>query len=122
MHNLSFLLWRAEISGLTRITRQSYRWPQFLHRYRETSGLTFQYDGNHIDGTIALAAMGSIMNSAYLPAFQDALPADVKRALPAKVLDAFSNPQVLLWHCQPNFSLDEFSLPGAYLTCQNEYI
>jgi hypothetical protein len=49
-----------------------------------------------IGGTIALAAMGSIMNSAYWPAFQDALPADVKQAVPAKVLNAFSNPQALL--------------------------
>jgi hypothetical protein len=49
-----------------------------------------------IGGTIALAAMGSIMNAAYWPAFQAALPADVKQAVPAKVLNAFSNPQVLL--------------------------
>src|SRR6266566_1646208 len=58
-----------------------------------TATLTFF---RSIGGTIALAAMGSLMKSAYLPAFQDALPANVKRALPAKVLDAFSNPQVLL--------------------------
>ncbi len=58
-----------------------------------TATLTFF---RSIGGTIALAAMGSILNSTYLPAFQAALPANVKRALPAKVLDAFSNPQVLL--------------------------
>src|SRR6266568_1191599 len=58
-----------------------------------TSTLTFF---RSIGGTIALAAMGSLMNSAYLPGFQDALPANVKQALPAKILDAFSNPQVLL--------------------------
>jgi EmrB/QacA subfamily drug resistance transporter len=58
-----------------------------------TATLTFF---RSIGGTIGLAAMGSVMNSAYLPAFQDALPAHVKRALPAKVLDAFSNPQALL--------------------------
>ncbi len=58
-----------------------------------TATLTFF---RSIGGTIALAAMGSLMNSAYLPGFQDALPANVKQALPAKILDAFSNPQVLL--------------------------
>jgi MFS family permease len=58
-----------------------------------TATLTFF---RSIGGTIALAAMGSIMNSAYWPAFQAALPTNVKQALPAKVLDAFSNPQALL--------------------------
>jgi hypothetical protein len=58
-----------------------------------TATLTFF---RSIGGTIALAAMGSLMNSAYLPAFQDALPTNVKQTLPAKVLNAFSNPQVLL--------------------------
>jgi EmrB/QacA subfamily drug resistance transporter len=58
-----------------------------------TATLTFF---RSIGGTIALAAMGSLMNSAYLPGFQDALPANVKQVLPAKILDAFSNPQVLL--------------------------
>ena len=36
------------------------------------------------------------MYSAYRPAFQNALPTNVKQALPAKALDAFSNPQALL--------------------------
>jgi hypothetical protein len=58
-----------------------------------TATLTFF---RSIGGTIALAAMGSLMNSAYLPGFQDALPPNVKQVLPAKLLDAFSNPQVLL--------------------------
>ncbi len=58
-----------------------------------TSTLTFF---RSIGGTIALAAMGSVMYSAYLPAFQNALPTNVKQALPAKALDTFSNPQALL--------------------------
>src|SRR6266581_1855456 len=57
-----------------------------------TSALVFF---RSIGGTIALAAMGSIMNSAYLPTFTNALPAAVKQ-LPAKALAAFNNPQVLL--------------------------
>src|SRR5205823_13199245 len=46
--------------------------------------------------TIGLAAMGSIMTSAYLPAFHNALPPVVKAALPAKFLTVFDNPQILL--------------------------
>ncbi len=49
-----------------------------------------------IAGTIGLAAMGSIMTSAYLPAFQNALPATVKQFVPARLLAAFNNPQILL--------------------------
>src|SRR5438067_603162 len=54
-----------------------------------------------IGGTIGLAAMGSILNSAYLPAFQNALPASIKllaKTQPkfAQFLATFSNPQVLL--------------------------
>ena len=41
-----------------------------------TSTLTFF---RSIGGTVALAIMGSVMNSAYLPAFQSALPAQVKQ-------------------------------------------
>lgn len=58
-----------------------------------TSGLTFF---RQIGSSVALAAMGSLMNSAYLPAFQQALPAPVKAAVPAEVLAAFNNPQILL--------------------------
>jgi EmrB/QacA subfamily drug resistance transporter len=58
-----------------------------------TSALVFF---RQIGGTIGLAAMGSVMTSAYLPAFQNALPAAVKRVVPAQLLAAFSNPQVLL--------------------------
>jgi len=58
-----------------------------------TATLTFF---RSIAGTIGLAAMGSVMIAVYLPAFQHALPTDVKQAVPAKVLAAFSNPQALL--------------------------
>jgi len=58
-----------------------------------TSALVFF---RSIGGTIGLAAMGSLMTSAYLPAFKNALPAAVKQILPARVLSAFNNPQILL--------------------------
>ncbi|HEU5227636.1 MAG TPA: MDR family MFS transporter [Ktedonobacteraceae bacterium] len=58
-----------------------------------TSALVFF---RSIGGTIALAAMGSLMTEAYLPAFHNALPALVKQAIPAKYLSFFDNPQVLL--------------------------
>src|SRR5437588_8312500 len=46
------LLSRAEIFGMSRIMRQSYRWPEFLGGCREPPGLALQYDCNHIDGTL----------------------------------------------------------------------
>ncbi len=63
-----------------------------------TSALVFF---RSIGGTIGLAAMGSIMTSAYLPGFKNALPAAVKQLAaiqPAvgKFLAVFNNPQVLL--------------------------
>jgi hypothetical protein len=58
-----------------------------------TSALTFF---RSIGSAIALAALGSIMNNAYLPAFQAALPATVQKQVPAQVLGAFNNPQILL--------------------------
>jgi EmrB/QacA subfamily drug resistance transporter len=58
-----------------------------------TAALTFF---RQIGGTIALAAMGSVMTSAYLPAFQKALPTAVHRFIPASALAVFHNPQVLL--------------------------
>ena len=60
---------------------------------QSTATLTFF---RQIGGTIALAAMGSIMTSAYLPAFHNALPAAILHAIPAQYLAAFNNPQVLL--------------------------
>ena len=58
-----------------------------------TSALVFF---RSIGGTIALAAMGSLMTSAYLPAYRNALPALVKQTVPASVLSLFNNPQILL--------------------------
>jgi len=60
---------------------------------QSTATLTFF---RQIGGTIALAAMGSVMTSAYLPAFHNALPATILHAIPAQYLAAFNNPQVLL--------------------------
>jgi EmrB/QacA subfamily drug resistance transporter len=58
-----------------------------------TSGLTFF---RSIGGTIAVAAMGSILNSTYVPGFHNALSATVKTILPANLLGTFDNPNVLL--------------------------
>jgi len=58
-----------------------------------TAALTFF---RQIGGTIGLAAMGSVMTSAYLPAFQNALPKAVKQFVPSQVLGVFNNPQILL--------------------------
>jgi EmrB/QacA subfamily drug resistance transporter len=58
-----------------------------------TATLTFF---RSIGGVIALSVMGSLLNSAYLPAFQQALPATVKQQIPAQALSAFNNPQILL--------------------------
>ncbi len=58
-----------------------------------TAALTFF---RQIGGTIALAAMGSVMTSAYLPAFHNALPAAVVQVIPAQFLAVFNNPQILL--------------------------
>lgn len=65
---------------------------------QSTAALTFF---RSIGGTIALAAMGSILNTAYLPAFQGALPNSIKQAAAtspkmAQFLGIFTNPQVLL--------------------------
>jgi EmrB/QacA subfamily drug resistance transporter len=58
-----------------------------------TSGLTFF---RSIGGTIAVAAMGSILTSTYVPSFHNALPAQIKAVVPAKVISVFDNPNVLL--------------------------
>jgi EmrB/QacA subfamily drug resistance transporter len=58
-----------------------------------TSGLTFF---RSIGATVAVAAMGSILTSAYVPGFHDALSAQVKAIIPAKALSAFDNPNILL--------------------------
>src|ERR1700730_6380166 len=58
-----------------------------------TSGLTFF---RAIGSTIAVAAMGSLMTSAYVPGFHNAIPTSVKAVVPAKVLSVFDNPNILL--------------------------
>jgi EmrB/QacA subfamily drug resistance transporter len=58
-----------------------------------TSSLTFF---RQIGATIGLAAMGSLMISAFPSAFRSALPASVAKVLPAKVLSQFSDPNRLL--------------------------
>jgi len=67
-----------------------------------TSALTFF---RSIGGTIALAAMGSVMNSAYLPAFRSKLgqslaafplPAATRSTLLSQLAALFNNPQILL--------------------------
>ncbi|HYX48934.1 MAG TPA: MFS transporter, partial [Ktedonobacteraceae bacterium] len=60
---------------------------------QSTAALTFF---RQIGGTVALAAMGSVMTAAYLPAFHNALPAALLHAMPAQYLAAFNNPQILL--------------------------
>ncbi|HEY6286141.1 MAG TPA: MDR family MFS transporter [Ktedonobacteraceae bacterium] len=60
---------------------------------QSTATLTFF---RQIGGTIALAAMGSVMTAAYLPAFHSALPVAILHAVPAQFLAAFNNPQILL--------------------------
>jgi len=60
---------------------------------QSTATLTFF---RQIGGTIALAAMGSVMTAAYLPAFHNALPVSILHAVPAQFLAAFNNPQILL--------------------------
>jgi hypothetical protein len=60
---------------------------------QSTAALTFF---RQIGGTIALAAMGSVMTAAYLPAFHSALPIGIMHAVPVQFLTAFNNPQILL--------------------------
>jgi EmrB/QacA subfamily drug resistance transporter len=49
-----------------------------------------------IGGAVGLAAMGSVMSAAYLPAFLKAVPQGILPALPAGVLGLFENPSTLL--------------------------
>ncbi len=58
-----------------------------------TSGLIFF---RSIGATVAVAAMGSILTSTYVTAFHNAMPAQVKAVIPAKILSVFDNPNVLL--------------------------
>lgn len=58
-----------------------------------TSALTFF---RQIGATIGLAAMGSLMVSAFPSAFRSALPTSVTHALPPAVLSQFGDPNTLL--------------------------
>lgn len=58
-----------------------------------TATLTFF---RQIGGSIGLAAMGSVMNAVYLPAFQTAVPPSLQRAVPAQIMAFFMNPNNLL--------------------------
>ncbi len=49
-----------------------------------------------IGGSIGLAAMGSVMNATYLPAFLSAVPSALRQALPGNVLSLFETPSNLL--------------------------
>ncbi|MBX5449718.1 MAG: MFS transporter [Thermogemmatispora sp.] len=65
-----------------------------LHKIGQaTSAMVFF---RQIGATVGLAAMGSIMTSAYQPAFNQALPALVKQMVPVRFLSAFNNPEILL--------------------------
>ncbi len=74
-----------------------------------TSGLTFF---RSIGATIAVAAMGSILTSAYVPGFHNAIPAQVKAVVPGKFLSVFDNPNVLLSQDLRNQLLEKFSAFG----------
>ncbi len=58
-----------------------------------TSALTFF---RSIGSTVAVAAMGSLLTSAYVPGFHSAIPAQLKTLLPTQVISLFDNPNVLL--------------------------
>lgn len=65
--------------------------PKFIGQ--ATSGLTFF---RSIGATIAVAAMGSLLTSAYVPGFHNALSTTVKRVVPGQALSVFNDPNVLL--------------------------
>jgi EmrB/QacA subfamily drug resistance transporter len=74
-----------------------------------TAALTFF---RSIGSTIAVAAMGSILTSAYVPGFHNALPAQIKAVVPAQILSVFNNPNVLLSPDLRNQLLVKFSAFG----------
>jgi len=74
-----------------------------------TSALTFF---RSIGSTVALAAMGSLMTSAYVPGFHNALPASLKQMLPAKLISALDNPNILLSPDAQKQMLQQFSAYG----------
>jgi EmrB/QacA subfamily drug resistance transporter len=58
-----------------------------------TAAITFF---RQIGGSISLAAMGSVMSTTYLPAFQAAVPQALQKAVPARTMTVFTNPDNLL--------------------------
>jgi MFS family permease len=74
-----------------------------------SSSLTFF---RSIGATIAVAAMGSLLTSAYVPGFHNAIPAQVKAVVPAKTLSVFDNPNVLLSQDTQRHLLAGFSASG----------
>ena len=75
-----------------------------------TSGLTFF---RSIGATVAVAAMGSILTSAYVPGFHNAIPSALKATLPAKVISVFNDPNVLLSADIQKKLFAQFALMGA---------
>lgn len=49
-----------------------------------------------IGGSLGLAAMGSVMSAAYLPAFLNSVPQPLRQAVPGSLLSIFENPGNLL--------------------------
>ena len=49
-----------------------------------------------IGGSIGLAAMGSVMSAAYVPAFRIAVPQMLQKAVPGQIMTVFMNPDNLL--------------------------
>jgi hypothetical protein len=56
--------------------------------------------------------MGSILTSAYVPGFHQAIPAQVKALVPGKFLSVFDNPNVLLSQDLQQQLLKQFSAFG----------
>lgn len=75
-----------------------------------TSGLTFF---RSIGSTVAVAAMGSILTSAYVPDFHNAIPAQLKATLPSKVISVFDDPNILLSADAQKAILTQFAKMGA---------
>lgn len=74
-----------------------------------TSALTFF---RSIGSTVAVAAMGSLLTSAYVPGFHNAISAQVKAVIPPQVISIFDNPNVLLSADIQNQLLAKFSAFG----------
>lgn len=75
-----------------------------------TSTLTFF---RQIGGTVSLAAMGSVMSSAYAPALAVALSDQIKQSVPAQILSVFNNPNVLLDANAQHIISQQFNIFGV---------